>query len=376
VLDDRSVKCWGWNHRGQLGYGDTWVRTATIVYGDNRPEETKGTLPAVALGTGRTAVSIAAGYDYTCALLDDRSVKCWGWNDYHQLGYGDRIRRGDGAGEMGDTLPAVALGTGRTAVSIAAGEHHTCAVLDDRSVKCWGWNYFGWLGYGDTIRRGDGAGEMGDALPAVSVGGVIARLPSSRSATNCTCVFGYTAEADGVACRACGAGTYKPVTGSGSCSPCAAGTYSGEGATSCTPCEAGTFSPSQGAGACLACPAHTSSTVVGSSALTDCTCIAGYTAEADGLACRACGAGTYKLATGSGSCSPCAAGTYAPVAGIISIKIDLCLRITEPPCDGVARRRGGELLRVSCGQVLGNIGGIGVQSGACSNCRALRGALN
>ena len=103
-------------------------------------------------------------------MLDDRSVKCWGWNYNGQLGYGDTIQRGDGAGEMGDALPAVALGTGRTVVSIAAGWYHTCAVLDDRSVKCWGGNYDGELGYGDTIWRGKGAGEMGDALPAVALG--------------------------------------------------------------------------------------------------------------------------------------------------------------------------------------------------------------
>ena len=127
-------------------------------------------LPAVALGTGRTVVSIAAGGFYTCAVLDDRSVKCWGTNDNGQLGYGDTIQRGDGAGEMGDALPAVALGTGRTAVSIAVGVWHTCAVLDDRSVKCWGQNDYGQLGYGDRIDRGDGAGEMGDAPPAVALG--------------------------------------------------------------------------------------------------------------------------------------------------------------------------------------------------------------
>ena len=95
-------------------------------------------LPTVALGTGRTAVAITAGNYHTCALLDDGSVKCWGYNDYGQLGLGDTADRGVGAGEMGDSLPAVALGTGRTAVAITSGSYHTCALLDDASVKCWG----------------------------------------------------------------------------------------------------------------------------------------------------------------------------------------------------------------------------------------------
>ena len=113
-------------------------------------------LPAVDLGTGRTAKMISAGYAHTCAVLDDDSVKCWGRNNYGQLGFGDTSNRGDGPGEMGDNLDAVDLGTGRTAKMISAGDVHTCAVLDDDSVKCWGDNDYGQLGLGDTSNRGDG----------------------------------------------------------------------------------------------------------------------------------------------------------------------------------------------------------------------------
>ena len=164
LLDDASVKCWGYNGNGSLGLGDTASRgDAAGEMGDN--------LPAVALGsTARTAVAITAGGYHTCALLDNGSVKCWGRNDFGQLGLGDTVARGDAAGEMGDNLPAVALGTGRTAVALTAGFGHTCALLDDGSVKCWGRNDFGQLGLGDTANRGDGAGEMGDSLPAVALG--------------------------------------------------------------------------------------------------------------------------------------------------------------------------------------------------------------
>lgn len=127
-------------------------------------------LPAVDLGAGRSAKAIFAGSFHYCAILDNAQVKCWGNNAVGQLGYGDTNARGDAPGEMGDALLALNLGTNRTAVSLALGAASTCAALDDGSVKCWGASNFGGLGYGDKGRRGDGAGEMGDALPALNLG--------------------------------------------------------------------------------------------------------------------------------------------------------------------------------------------------------------
>jgi alpha-tubulin suppressor-like RCC1 family protein len=123
--------------------------------------------------------TVSAGYEHACALLDDKSVKCWGGNWYGQLGLGDKKYRGDGPGEMGDNLPTVDLGTGRTATAIATGAHHTCVILDDKSVKCWGAGYDGRLGLGDTNNRGDEPGEMGDNLPTVD-------LDTGRTATAIT----------------------------------------------------------------------------------------------------------------------------------------------------------------------------------------------
>jgi hypothetical protein len=163
LLDNGAVKCWGGNGNGQLGLGDQATR------GDNAGEMGDN-LPAVDLGTGRSAAALATGGYYTCALLDNGQVKCWGRNNAGQLGLGDTSYRGDGPGEMGDSLPAVDLGTGRTATALAAGTNHTCALLDNGQVKCWGENGFGQLGLGDTSHRGDNSGEMGDNLPAVDLG--------------------------------------------------------------------------------------------------------------------------------------------------------------------------------------------------------------
>ena len=162
LLDNGQVKCWGYNEYGALGLGDTNSR------GDE-PGEMGDNLPAVDLGAGRRAVAIAAS-DHTCALLDDGSLKCWGYNPAGELGLGDTNSRGDEPGEMGDNLPAVDLGTNLRAIAVACGASHTCALLADGGVKCWGSNYAGALGLGDTRNRGDASGQMGNALPRVELG--------------------------------------------------------------------------------------------------------------------------------------------------------------------------------------------------------------
>ena len=164
VLDTGQLTCWGANTLGQLGLGNTTTR------GDG-DGEMGASLAIVQLGTGRTVTAVTAGLDHTCALLDNQQVKCWGGNFSGQLGYGDLTDRGDNALEMGGLLPAVALGTGRHAVAISAGSTHTCALLDNQQAKCWGGNSEGQLGIGSTLDRGDGAGEMGDNLAAVDLGG-------------------------------------------------------------------------------------------------------------------------------------------------------------------------------------------------------------
>ena len=183
VLNDDTVKCWGRGYYGQLGYGNTNNQNSP-------PTET------VDLGTcgssNCTAKQLVAGWHHTCAVLNDDTVKCWGHGESGKLGYGDTNNRGDsGAGatscnegkEMGDCLPTVDLGTcgssSCTAKQVVPGRIHTCAVLNDDTVKCWGLGEYGRLGYGDTNSRGDSGAsatscnqgkEMGDCLPTVDLG--------------------------------------------------------------------------------------------------------------------------------------------------------------------------------------------------------------
>lgn len=163
VLDNAKLKCWGRNEYGELGLGDTAHRGGL-------PGEMGDALPYVPLGTGRSVIAVAAGYGHTCAVLDNERVKCWGQSDRGTLGLGGNENRGDGPGEMGDALPYVDLGTGRTVKALSANARTTCALLDNGRVKCWGYNTEGGLGLGDSADRGDGPGEMGDALPYVDLG--------------------------------------------------------------------------------------------------------------------------------------------------------------------------------------------------------------
>ncbi|CAN0012174.1 unnamed protein product, partial [Ectocarpus fasciculatus] len=160
-----DVKCWGRNTFGQLGLGDDQTRG-----GENDVFEMGDGLPTLDLGTGVTAEKIDLTGSHACVVLIDRRLKCWGENDDGQLGLGDTVTRGNTTDQMGDNLPFVDLGEEVLASSVALGVSHTCAVVGDGDVKCWGGNALGQLGYEDTHSRGTGVNEMGDLLPVVDLG--------------------------------------------------------------------------------------------------------------------------------------------------------------------------------------------------------------
>lgn len=167
LLANGTVKCWGFNFYGQLGLGHNTTKQG------NTPADMDAALPAVDLGPGELATAVVAGGFHTCALLANSSaVKCWGRNDYGQLGYGDKKNRGERAGQMGAALPVVSLGPAGTQVQdLSAGLLHTCALLaGSNAVKCWGANDSGQLGLGDTDNRGDSVNEMGVNLQVANYG--------------------------------------------------------------------------------------------------------------------------------------------------------------------------------------------------------------
>lgn len=95
-------------------------------------------LPEVVLGTGIQAVAISAGLRHTVAIMDDDSVRSWGYNGKGQLGIGSLEDVGDEVDEMGDNMAVTEIGEGLQPTAISAGGWHTCTIIDGELLKCWG----------------------------------------------------------------------------------------------------------------------------------------------------------------------------------------------------------------------------------------------
>ncbi len=156
-----KIKCWGYNGYGQLGIGNLTQK------GDGA-NEMGNNLPFINLGAAVSSKNICAGDNFVCSLNTNNQVKCWGIKDY--LGIGAVDHKGKTPADMGDNLPFVNLGTNRSVKSMSCGRRHTCVVMDNDHVKCWGNNTYGQLGIGNTTQMGDGSLEMGDNLPIVNLG--------------------------------------------------------------------------------------------------------------------------------------------------------------------------------------------------------------
>lgn len=131
LLDTGGVRCWGEGSHGTLGYGNA----ETI--GDDEPPAAGGAV----LLTG-SVQRVAMGNRHVCAVLDTGALRCWGWNDRGQLGYGDNEH-------IGDDEPMAAVGTvdlDAPVLSVGLGSHHSCAVLEGDRVRCWGSNSAAQLG--------------------------------------------------------------------------------------------------------------------------------------------------------------------------------------------------------------------------------------
>jgi alpha-tubulin suppressor-like RCC1 family protein len=129
IVADRTVRCWGRAVEGQLGDG---------------VEDIYSTVPLPVQGLTDVA-QISMGTSHGCALRSDGSAWCWGSieQDYCQLGNEE---------EAPSRVPVPVYGLPLPVTSLSAGMMHTCAVLEDGTVWCWGYNSHGEVGTLPSIR--------------------------------------------------------------------------------------------------------------------------------------------------------------------------------------------------------------------------------
>jgi alpha-tubulin suppressor-like RCC1 family protein len=130
-----GLTCWGERYYGQLGIGGTMDDTLDVP----PPGQSAMVPAAIRLGV--------AGVSHTCVVSREGKVYCFGLNSKGQVG------PNGSAGVDEVRLPVEVSGLSGSAASLGAGSsaQHTCAVLANGSVECWG---------------NDSAGQLGDAPPA------------------------------------------------------------------------------------------------------------------------------------------------------------------------------------------------------------------
>jgi len=125
LLAAGTVNCWGQGGNGQLG--NTVSFDSNVIVSVN--------------GLGNTATQVVVGEFHVCALLSDNRVQCWGGGTFGELGNGTNS----------DANVAGAFVTGlNTAIQVSAGSEFSCAVLSDGTIQCWGEGARGKLGNGTT----------------------------------------------------------------------------------------------------------------------------------------------------------------------------------------------------------------------------------
>ena len=171
-----GVKCWGYNHDGELGDGTTTDRH----------------LPADVATLASGAVAIATGMLHSCVVTSNGGAKCWGENSNGQLGDGTTTSR---------LTPVDVFGqTGGVAV-IAAGGRRTCSVTSSGGAKCWGANYVGQVGDGSSGN---------DRLTPVDVSGLTSGVAAITGSLDHTCALTVAGGAK------CWGGNYYGELGDGS----------------------------------------------------------------------------------------------------------------------------------------------------------------
>ncbi|MEQ9497691.1 MAG: hypothetical protein RIT81_12555 [Deltaproteobacteria bacterium] len=154
-----TVRCWGSGAVGTLGLNSI----SNVGDGVGPSIQAAGDVPI-----GGLVRKVSGGTFHSCALLTTGAVRCWGWNEHGQLGYGFTQNVGDGIGPS--IVAAGDVPIGAPAEDVCAGYRFSCAVILGNQLRCWGYGEFGELGQGATTSIGDGVGPSIIAAGSVNVG--------------------------------------------------------------------------------------------------------------------------------------------------------------------------------------------------------------
>ena len=131
----------GWRHTCAVTYNGGVRCWGANDYGQlGNGTTTDSARPVDVLGLASGVLALAASVRGTCALTSGGGVKCWGANDGGQLG--------DGTSVTNSPTPVNVTGLASGVTAIAAGAGEVCALTGAGGVKCWGWNRFGQHGDG------------------------------------------------------------------------------------------------------------------------------------------------------------------------------------------------------------------------------------
>jgi alpha-tubulin suppressor-like RCC1 family protein len=160
----------------RAGGAKCWGSNEYSQLGDGTTLDRSSPVDVSGLSSGLTA--IAAGSLYSCARTSRGGVKCWGWNRRGELGDGTTIFR---------STPVDVSGLGSGVTAIAVGDNNNCALTTSGAVKCWGGNPGGGLGDGTTTDRWTPVDVVGlsGSVTAISVGGVHGCALTSGGGVKC-----------------------------------------------------------------------------------------------------------------------------------------------------------------------------------------------
>ncbi len=112
-------------------------------------------------------VAVAAAEDHTCAITDSGAVRCWGSNRAGQLGNGRAV----GSRSRDEAFPSAPVQLDGVVRKLGPGTSHSCAVLEDGSLWCWGDNGHAELGQRDMERTNVPVDVQGLSGPVLDAGG-------------------------------------------------------------------------------------------------------------------------------------------------------------------------------------------------------------